>query len=775
MKSLRGYNKNNGIKLRPARLPVGLAVVPRYFCCVSPDEFRQLDLVLPETPGVYRYYDPSERLLYVGKAKNLRKRVSSYFRPDLHREGRLRMMIDRIARIDYTLTETEMDALLLENSLIKTYQPRYNIRLKDDKSYPYLVIRNEHFPRIFPTRRLIRDGSTYLGPFSSVMAMRTMLELVRRIYPLRTCSLPLSPTSIARGKFRACLEYQIGNCLAPCEGRQSEESYLEQIDAIRQILKGHYQKAAGLLREEMKQHAADLRFEQAARVKKKMDLLDQYQAKSTVVHHDITDTDVFSVVMKDDTAVVNFLHMQQGRIVISHNLEISRRLDEDESTLLLYGIVELRNRYGTDSKLVLLNREVEGLPSSLDVQVPRQGEKKKIVEMSWKNAMYFLNDLIRQREDRQQETKTARILAQMQKDLALGRPPAHIECFDNSNFHGTSAVSACVVFRDGKPCKRDYRHFLIRSVEGPDDFASMREAVYRRYRRLLDEQSPLPDLVVVDGGKGQLSSALEALALLGLDRKLPVLGIAKNLEELFYPHDPVPLHLDKKGITLKIVQQMRDEAHRFGLAHHRNLRSRRFIATQLTEIPGVGPKSAEVLLRRFGSVERLCAASPAEWTAAVGARRAEAIRLWCASQSKVAGSPSSPEPGPDSSEISLNGDSVAAMSAPVSSPPEPGSNSMEISLNVDSVAAMSAPVSSPAQPGPDSSEISLNGDSVAAMSATVASPPEHGHDSTEILLNVDSVAGMSSPVTFPPEPGTDPSKNSISVDLDEKSPGSVKR
>ncbi|MBM3410068.1 MAG: excinuclease ABC subunit C, partial [Bacteroidetes bacterium] len=362
---------------------------------MRPEEFRQLEIVLPESPGVYRYYDRSELLLYVGKAKNLRKRVSSYFRPDLQREGRLRMMIDRIARIDFTLTETEMDALLLENSLIKTYQPRYNIRLKDDKSYPYLVIRNEHFPRIFPTRRLLRDGSTYLGPFPSVLAMRTMLELVRRIYPLRTCSLPLTPLSIARGKFRACLEYQIGNCLAPCEGRQSEESYLEQIDAIRLILKGQYQKAAALLRDEMKQHAADLRFEQAARVKKKMELLEQYQAKSSVVHHDITETDVFSVAMKDDTAVVNFLHMQQGRIVISHNLEIARRLDEDEATLLLYGIVELRNRYSSESKRLLLNRAVEGLPADLDIQVPRQGEKKKIVELSWKNAMYFLSDLIR--------------------------------------------------------------------------------------------------------------------------------------------------------------------------------------------------------------------------------------------------------------------------------------------------------------------------------------------------------------------------------------------
>ena len=606
-----------------------------YFCRVRPEEFRQLEIVLPEGPGVYRYYDRSEVLLYVGKAKNLRKRVSSYFRPDLHREGRLRMMIDRIARIDFTLTETEMDALLLENSLIKTYQPRYNIRLKDDKSYPYLVIRNEHFPRIFPTRRVVRDGSTYLGPFPSVLAMRTMLELVRRIYPLRTCSLPLTPHSIARGKFRACLEYQIGNCLAPCEGRQSEESYLEQIDAIRLILKGHYQKAAGLLRDEMKQHAADLRFEQAARVKKKMELLEQYQAKSTVVHHDITETDVFSVVMKEDTAVVNFLHMQQGRIVISHNLEISRRLDEDEGTLLLYGIVELRNRYNSESKRLLLNRAVEGLPASLDVQVPRQGEKKKIVALSWKNAMYFLNDLIRQRDDKQQESRTARVLAQMQKDLALNRPPAHIECFDNSNFHGTAAVSACVVFRDAKPCKKDYRHFLIRSVAGPNDFASMKEAVYRRYRRLLDEKLPLPDLVVVDGGKGQLSSALEALGALGLDRKLPVLGIAKNLEELFYPHDPVPLHLDKKGITLKIIQQMRDEAHRFGLAHHRNLRSRKFIATQLTEIPGVGPKSAEILLRQFGSVDRLCSAGHDEWVEAVGARRAEAIRLWCEANSSA--------------------------------------------------------------------------------------------------------------------------------------------
>lgn len=605
------------------------------------EEFKALDITIPDKPGVYRYFDAQEKLLYVGKAKSLKKRVSSYFQVDRQESVRIKMMIARIARIEFTIVDTELDALLLENALIKKHQPRFNIRLKDDKTYPYIVIKNEPYPRIFPTRRLIRDGSTYFGPYANVLMMRTILELVNRIYPLRTCSLPLSEANIQAGKFRACLEYQVGNCLAPCEAKQSKEAYDNSIDAIKEILKGSYHKAQQLLKDEMRMHAEALAFEKAAEIKLKLDALVNYQAKSAVVNPNITDTDVFSIARHEELAVINYLHIQNGSIVRSHNLEIQQNLEEETGDLLTYGIIELRNRFQSNATILLLSQEIQSEPEGLELQVPRIGDKKKIVDLSLKNAFYHLNELVQQRSNKQQAQKTDKLMEQMRLDLNLRKQPRHIECFDNSNFHGSYAVSACVVFKDGKPSKKDYRHFNVKTVEGPNDFATMEEAITRRYKRMLEEKETLPNLLIVDGGKGQLSSAVKALKGLGIYEKIPVLGIAKNLEELFYPNDPVPLHLDKLSYTLRVIQQMRDEAHRFGITHHRNKRSKGTIKSALIDIDGIGPKSVEQLLRRFKSITGLMEAPETEIEALVGKAKAGILLVWRVEQQKR----SAEEPG----------------------------------------------------------------------------------------------------------------------------------
>lgn len=598
------------------------------------EQFKSLDITIPDKPGVYRYFDAQEKLLYVGKAKSLKKRVGSYFQTDRNESVRIKMMIARIARIEFTIVDTELDALLLENALIKKHQPRFNIRLKDDKTYPYIVIKNEPYPRIFPTRRLIRDGSTYFGPYANVLMMRTILELVNRIYPLRTCNLPLSESHIQAGKFRACLEYQVGNCLGPCEAKQSKAAYDASIDAIKEILKGSYHKAQQLLKDEMRMHAEALAFEKAAEIKLKLDALVNYQAKSAVVNPNITDTDVFSIARHEELAVINYLHIQNGSIVRSHNLEIQQNLEEETGDLLTYGIIELRNRFQSNATTLLLSQEIQSEPEGLELQVPRIGDKKKIVDLSLKNAFYHLNELVQQRSNKQQQQKTDKLMEQMRIDLNLKKQPRHIECFDNSNFHGSYAVSACVVFKEGKPSKKDYRHFNVKTVEGPNDFATMEEAITRRYKRLLEEKEALPNLLIVDGGKGQLSSAVKALKALGIYEKIPVLGIAKNLEELFYPNDPVPLHLDKLSYTLRVIQQMRDEAHRFGITHHRNKRSKGTIKSALIDIDGIGPKTVEQLLRRFKSTTGLMEASQAEIEGLVGKAKAGILLTWRATQQK---------------------------------------------------------------------------------------------------------------------------------------------
>ncbi len=597
---------------------------------MTPAEFSQLAQTIPLQPGVYRYFDKDEKLLYVGKAKSLRKRVSQYFQLERLDNNRLRLMVSRIARIEFTIVDTELDALLLENALIKKHQPRFNIRLKDDKTYPYIVIKNEDYPRVQVTRQYVKDGSRYFGPYASGNMMYTMLDLVNRIYPLRNCSLPLNEKNIRAGKFRVCLEYQIGNCLGPCEAYQTKADYDANIDAIADILKGSYHKAAQLLRDEMKTYAAALAFEKAAKVKQKLDALENYQSKSAVVNTNISNIDVFSIAQQEDMAVVNYFHMQHGSIVISHNLEIQKTLDENNAQLLSYALIELRNKFNSQAREILLSEIPDAQPEGLDLQVPRIGDKRKLIELSLKNAFYHLNDLLLQRQKKSAESRTDGILQMMQEDLRLKTLPRHIECFDNSNFHGDYPVSACVVFKNAKPSKKDYRHFNVKTVVGANDFATMEEVITRRYKRLLEEKQPLPDLLIVDGGKGQLSSAVSALKGLGIYHQLPVLGIAKNLEELFYPNDPVPLHIDKTRYTLKVIQQMRDEAHRFGITHHRSQRSKGTIKSALTDIPGIGPKTTAVLLKTFKSVKGLEEAGADKIIAAVGPARAKVVLDWLA-------------------------------------------------------------------------------------------------------------------------------------------------
>ena len=578
---------------------------------------------LPDSPGVYQFYDAEERLIYVGKAKNLKKRVGSYFTKK-HDSGKTRVMVRKIHRIDHIVVPTESDALLLENNLIKKYRPKYNVLLRDDKSYPWICLKNERFPRIFPTRKLIKDGSEDFGPYTSMRTVRTLLDLIRSVYPLRTCNYDLSEEKIAAGKFKRCLEYHLGNCKAPCEDLQSEEEYHRQIDDIRQIIKGNFKSSLQYFRKEMKRLAAEMRFEEAQLIKNKIEVLESYQAKSTVVNPKINNVDVFSIVSDDTYAYINFLELSHGSIVRSHTLEIKKKLEEPDKDLLALAIVELRERFDSQSKTVYTPFPIE-LPGDIKVVVPKLGDKRKIVELSERNAKFFRAERFKQVKITDPNRHTNRIMAQMKKDLRLSSEPRHIECFDNSNIQGTNPVAACVVFRDGKPAKKEYRHFNIKTVSGPDDFASMEEVVLRRYKRLLDEMQPLPQLIVIDGGKGQLSSALKSLEHLGLRGKIAIIGIAKRLEEIYFPGDPIPLYLDKKSETLKIIQQLRNEAHRFGINHHRNKRSKAAISSELEAIEGVGEKTAETLLKSFKSVKRIKTASLEELTEQIGLAKARKV------------------------------------------------------------------------------------------------------------------------------------------------------
>ena len=579
---------------------------------------------LPSEPGVYRYYDKKGEILYVGKAKNLKNRVLSYFSKS-QIGYKTRMMVSKIVRLETTVVNSEYDALLLENNLIKEYQPFYNILLKDDKSYPWICIKKEPFPRIFLTRNVIKDGSEYYGPYAKVKQAKTLIEVIKNIYKLRTCSLNLAPEKIKEGKYKVCLEYHIKNCAGPCEGLESEEEYAQKLNAIRGIIKGEFKAAREYLEAEMYNYAAKLEFENAQQSKEKLQILENYQTHTTIVSSNINDVDVFGIISDEAAAYVNYFKIKNGSIIQSYTTEIKKMLDETDEEILEEALIEIRNKFNSTSTEIFLPFHLNIEIPHVKLIVPKLGDKKRIVELSEKNAMEYRVEKLKQVQIVDPERHTNRIMAEMKKLLRLPEEPRHIEGFDNSNIQGTNPVSACVVFKDGKPSKADYRIFHVKTVEGPNDFATMEEVIYRRYSRLLDEGEPLPQLILIDGGKGQLSSAVKSLKLLGLYGKISIIGIAKRLEEIFFPEDPVPLYLDKKSETLKVLQRVRDESHRFGVKHHRTRRKNSTIKSELEEIPGVGEKTIQQLLSKLKSVKRIKEASLETLEEILGKSKAKAV------------------------------------------------------------------------------------------------------------------------------------------------------
>tara|TARA_B110000046_G_scaffold29074_1_gene30369 strand:- start:47559 stop:49361 length:1803 start_codon:yes stop_codon:yes gene_type:complete len=579
----------------------------------------------PKKPGIYQYYDKEGKLLYVGKAKNLKNRVGSYFVDDRGKSGRIKLLVSKIRDVKYILTDSEMDALLLENNLIKTHQPRYNVMLKDDKTYPWICIKNEPFPRIFKTRTLIKDGSEYYGPYASVSMMNAILDLIRKNYKLRTCAYQLSSENINKGKFKVCLEYHIGNCKAPCENLQTKKAYDHNIAEIRNIIKGNVNVVKNELKEAIKMAVDELDFEEAQSLKKKLEAFQKFQSKSTVVSPTIHNVDVFSLLLDNDLGYVNYMKVSSGAIIQGHTLEMKKKLDETDSQLLEIAIIEMRERFKSTSKELIVPFVPDFEMDGLSLHQPQRGDKRKLLELSERNAKYFMLERRKQHEKVDPERHTKRIIEGIKKDMRLSELPVHIECFDNSNIQGSNPVAACVVFKNAKPSKKDYRHFNIKTVVGPDDFASMEEVVYRRYKRLVAEGEPLPQLIVIDGGKGQLGSSLKALERLGLRGKVAIVGIAKRLEEIFYPGDKYPLFLDKTSETLKVMQLLRNEAHRFGITFHRNQRSKNSIQTELFKINGVGEKSIQDLLRKFKSVKRVKEATLKELQEVIPLNRAQAV------------------------------------------------------------------------------------------------------------------------------------------------------
>ncbi len=578
---------------------------------------------LPEQPGVYQYYDKNGDILYVGKAKNLKKRVASYFNKN-HEIAKTRVLVKKIATIKHIVVDTETDALLLENNLIKKYQPRYNVMLKDDKTYPWICIKKERFPRIFLTRNVIKDGSEYFGPYTSVRTARALLDLIKELYLLRSCNYDLSEKNVSNGKYKVCLDYHIGNCKGPCEGLQNEENYICDIISIRNIIKGNFKDSLKSFRDLMTSFAVEMKFEEAQKIKEKIDLLANYQAKSTVVNPTINNVDVFSIISDESYSYVNFFKIANGAIIQSHTAEIKKKLNETDKFLLELSIVEIRQRFMSQSPEVYVPFDVD-IGENVKVTIPKKGDKKRIVDLSIRNAKYFRQERFKQIKIIDPDRHVKRIMAQMKKDLRLQVEPRHIECFDNSNIQGSNPVAACVVFKNGKPSKKEYRHFNIKTVKGPDDFASMEEVVFRRYKRLQDEGQDFPQLIVIDGGKGQLSSALKSLDVLGLRNTIAIIGIAKRLEEIYYPDDPVPLYLDKKSESLKIIQQLRNEAHRFGIAHHRNKRSKNALTNELEQISGIGKKTVVSLLKNFKSAKRVASSTFEDLEHVIGKNRATII------------------------------------------------------------------------------------------------------------------------------------------------------
>lgn len=577
--------------------------------------------VLPDSPGVYQFFNSSDEIIYVGKAKNLKKRVTSYFRKDHYDNKKLRVLVSKIDRIEYIVVQTESDALLLENNLIKKLHPRYNVLLKDDKTYPWICVKNEPFPRVFYTRNLINDGSSYYGPYTSIHMLKILLDLVRQLYPLRNCNLNLSILNIEKQKYKPCLEYHMGNCLAPCIGLQSEVNYNESIDHIKKILKGNIQEVILYLNDLMETFASDFKFEEAQVVKEKIEILEKYKSKSTIVSTHLNNVDVFNILDDNNFAYVNFLKIVEGRIVQSHTIEIKKKLDEQLDELLLMAIVEIKNRLKSTAKEIIVPLNIE--LDQVKVTVPSRGEKKSLLELSERNLKYYRLEKQKKIDKKKEKHSGKRILEIIKKDLNLSVLPEQIECFDNSNIQGTNPVAACVVFRNAKPNTKEYRHYNIKTVVGPDDYASMEEVVYRRYKRLLDEKKSLPQLIVIDGGKGQLNAAVKSLKKLNIKNSISIIGIAKRLEEIFYPDDPVPLYLDKNSESLKVIQHIRNEAHRFGIKFHRNKRSGNFIKSELENVPGIGTKTIDMLLTKYKTIKKIRSLTLDEVSSEIGNQKAK--------------------------------------------------------------------------------------------------------------------------------------------------------
>ncbi len=590
-----------------------------------PEHIQNILRTLPDNPGVYQYYDSEGTIIYVGKAKNLKKRVLSYFNKEQHDNGKTQILVKRITDIKYIIVDTELDALLLENNLIKKYQPRYNVLLKDDKTYPWICIKNERFPRVFTTRNVIRDGSTYYGPYASGRMMHTLLDLIKFLFPLRNCNFLLTEHNIKAQKFKVCLEYHIGNCKGPCVAKEEEEAYNEKITQIKEILKGNSNTVNRYLKAQLQTHVDNLEYEKAQIIKEKIDLLETYQSKSTVVNPAITNVDVFSIVTDEKCGYVNFLRIINGAIIQAHTIELKKKLEENPEELITLAIVELRERFSSNAKEIIVPFEIELQLPNVTFTVPQRGDKKQLLELSERNVEYFRREKIKQESLVDPERHTKRILEQMKKDLHLTEEPRHIECFDNSNFQGAYPVAAMTVFKDAKPSKKDYRHFNIKTVEGPDDFASMEEIIYRRYKRVQEENLEMPQLIVIDGGKGQLSSALTSLEKLGLRGKVGIIGIAKKLEEIYFPGDSIPMYLDKRSETLKIIQQIRDEAHRFGITHHRSKRDKGTLKTELTEIKGISDTTAKKLLSHFKSVKNVKEAPETDLVEVIGKAKGKLV------------------------------------------------------------------------------------------------------------------------------------------------------
>jgi excinuclease ABC subunit C len=589
------------------------------------EHIRNIIKLLPDKPGVYQYFDAQGTIIYVGKAKVLKNRVSSYFNKQTYESAKTYMLVKRIVDIKYIVVETELDALLLENSLIKKYKPKYNISLKDDKTYPSIVIKKEPFPRIFPTRQIIKDGSEYYGPYASVKTMHTVLDLIKALYPVRTCTLQLTENNIAAGKFKVCLEYHLKNCKGPCEAKQSKADYDNNVDNIRSILKGNYMELQRELKAKMQDLAARYEFEEAQSIKEKVEALEKFQAKSTIVNPQIHNVDVFTIASDEAAGYVNYIKVNSGVIVHGYTIEIKKKMDETDAELLEYAIVEIRERFQSTSKEIYVPLELNIDLPGVEFHIPQRGDKKKLLELSQRNSNHYMLDAHKQLELVDPERHTNRILQTMQKDLHLKELPVHIECFDNSNIQGTNPVSACVVFKNAKPSKKDYRIFNVQTVQGPNDFDTMKEAVFRRYRRLLDEEESLPQLIIIDGGKGQLSAALESLDQLGLRGKMGIIGIAKKLEEIYFPGDSLPIYLDKRSETLKLIQHLRDEAHRFGITKHRNKRSKEALRSELTDIKGIGFRTTQALIVYFKTVNAVKEASLEELEKAVNKKAARTV------------------------------------------------------------------------------------------------------------------------------------------------------